>query len=119
MYDEPIAVETNFNLASLARMQQRRIRQRQFSSNHIENYLGTSVTQDESPLEFWKTKEHEMPGLAQMAKDVLVVPIAGVGIERLFNTARNICSYRRYSLNPETIRELMLVRHHDGLLDNL
>ena len=50
-----------------------------------------------------------------MAKDVLSVPAAGVGVERLFNTARDIVTYRRHQLDTSTIRELMLLRHFNRL----
>ena len=43
-----------------------------------------------------------------MARDVLSIPATGAGVERLFNSARDICHYRRGSLNPTTIQELML-----------
>lgn len=36
------------------------------------------------------------------------IPATGAGVERLFNSARDICHYRRGSLNPETIRDIML-----------
>ena len=32
----------------------------------------------------------------------------GAGVERLFNPARDICHYRRGSLNPNTIQDIML-----------
>lgn len=36
------------------------------------------------------------------------IPATGAGVERLFNSARDVCHYRRGSLNPETIRDIML-----------
>ena len=41
---------------------------------------------------------------------MLSIPATGAGIERLFNTARDVCHYRRGSLNATTIQELMLYR---------
>jgi hypothetical protein len=32
----------------------------------------------------------------------------GAGVKRLFNSARDVYYYRRGSLNPETIRDIML-----------
>jgi hypothetical protein len=46
-----------------------------------------------------------------MARDLLCIPLAGVGVERTFNFARDMCSYRRGQLHPETIRSLLLVYH--------
>lgn len=39
---------------------------------------------------------------------MLSVPATGAGVERLFNTARDICHYRRGRLNATTIQELMM-----------
>jgi hAT family C-terminal dimerisation region len=43
-----------------------------------------------------------------MARDVLSIPASGAGVERLFNSARDICHYRRGHLKPDTIKDLML-----------
>ncbi len=57
-----------------------------------------------------------MPSLAQMAKDILAIPVAGVGVERIFSIARQICSYQRNRLDAETIMQLMIVRSFDRLM---
>jgi hypothetical protein len=36
------------------------------------------------------------------------VPATGAGVGRLFNSARDICHYRRGSLNEKTIQDLMM-----------
>jgi hypothetical protein len=41
---------------------------------------------------------------------VLSIPATSAGVERLFNTTRDICHYRRGSLNATTIQELILYR---------
>lgn len=46
--------------------------------------------------------------LSRLARDLLSVPATGAGVERLFNTARDICHYRRGSLNESTIQDLMM-----------
>jgi hypothetical protein len=38
-----------------------------------------------------------------MARDLLYIAIAGVGIKRAFNYARDICNYRRGQIKPETL----------------
>lgn len=43
-----------------------------------------------------------------MARDILSIPASGAGVERLFNSARDICHYRRGHLKPDTIKDLML-----------
>lgn len=57
-----------------------------------------------------------------MARDLLCIPMAGVGVERLFNYARDMCGYRRGQLQPTTIRALLLVyfaQVHESRLDEL
>jgi DNA-binding XRE family transcriptional regulator len=46
-----------------------------------------------------------------MARDILSIPLAGVGVERVFNFARDMCHFRRGQLHPDTIRSLLLVYH--------
>ncbi|KAJ5742626.1 uncharacterized protein N7511_011358 [Penicillium nucicola] len=60
------------------------------------------------PRIFWKEHQHEFPALASLARDALSIPATGAGVERLFNSARDICHYRRGSLTPTTIQGLML-----------
>jgi hypothetical protein len=40
----------------------------------------------------------------------LSIPATGAGIERLFNSARDVCNYRRGSLSATTIQDLMMFR---------
>lgn len=65
-------------------------------------------TIDGSARLFWKDHQREFPNLARIARDIMSIPATGAGVERLFNSARDICHYRRGSLNPETIRDIML-----------
>src|SRR5438034_11705574 len=51
-----------------------------------------------------------------MARDTLAVPASGVGVERLFNMARDICHYRRSHLKAETISKLMIMKHFDNVI---
>lgn len=71
----------------------------------IHPLLGTRKV---NPCVFWKGNQYEFPVLASLARDVLSVPATGSGVERLFNTARDICHYRRGSLKPTTIQDLMM-----------
>jgi hypothetical protein len=70
-----------------------------------ESLLGTV---DVDPLTFWKEHECEYPALASLARDLLSIPATGAGVERLFNSARDICHYRRGSLKASTIQDLMM-----------
>lgn len=58
---------------------------------------------------FWKDSQNELRILASLARDVLSTPASGAGVERLFNSARGICHYRRGSLQPKTIQDLMMM----------
>lgn len=54
--------------------------------------------------------EHRFPTLASLARDIFSIPATGAGVERLFNSARDICHYRRGSLSSTTIQDLMMFR---------
>jgi hypothetical protein len=63
---------------------------------------------DAEPLPFWREHQGRLPTIAALAQDVLSIPATGAGVERLFNTARDICHYRRGRMKSETIEELMM-----------
>jgi hypothetical protein len=46
--------------------------------------------------------------LSRLPRDLLSVPATGTGVERLFNSARDICHYRQGSLHEATIQDLMM-----------
>ncbi|KAE8553788.1 hypothetical protein EYB25_005170 [Talaromyces marneffei] len=77
------------------------------SSDEATQYL-ESETVPIAPRTFWKEHKHKFPALAKMARDILLIPATGAGVERLFNSARDVCHYRRGSLNSTTIQDLML-----------
>ncbi|KAJ5264753.1 hypothetical protein N7505_007546 [Penicillium chrysogenum] len=76
-------------------------------NNEVENYL-ESGTNSIGPCSFWKGHQHEFPMLASVARDVLSIPATGASVERLFNSARDICHYRRGSLKPTTLQDLVM-----------
>jgi hypothetical protein len=65
-------------------------------------------------LEFWKRAEGTFPMVAEMAREFLAIPASGVGVERLFNQARDICTYRRHRVKPETLRLLVMLMCMDS-----
>ncbi|OQD76768.1 hypothetical protein PENANT_c118G07329 [Penicillium antarcticum] len=84
----------------------------QFSSVTVESdeltrYLEGGLVRS-SPRVFWREHQNEFPILANLARDILSIPATGAGVERLFNSARDICHYRRDSLKSKTIQELMM-----------
>jgi hypothetical protein len=60
------------------------------------------------PLEFWRKQESSLPALTTAARDVLSIPKTGAGVDRLFNSPQDICHYRRRSLKPTSIQDLMI-----------
>ncbi|KAG0158397.1 hypothetical protein PDIDSM_5911 [Penicillium digitatum] len=63
-------------------------------TDEISQYLD-SDTVSVRPLTFWKEHQARFPAIAALARDTLSFPATGAGVERLFNTARDICHYRR------------------------
>ncbi|KAL2005187.1 hypothetical protein VTN00DRAFT_3037 [Thermoascus crustaceus] len=61
-----------------------------------------------APLAFWREHQARFPAIAALARDVLSFPATGAGVERLFNTARDVCHYRRGRMKSQTIEELMM-----------
>ncbi|KAJ5799041.1 uncharacterized protein N7503_006546 [Penicillium pulvis] len=82
-------------------------RQQAAPRDEVTQYLDSDIA-EVAPLAFWRENQYRFPALANLARDVLSVPASGAGVERLFNTARDICHYRRGRLNATTIQELMM-----------
>jgi len=51
-----------------------------------------------------------------MARDILSIPASGVGVERIFNGARDVCQFRRSRLQPDIIKALMIIYHYNKTL---
>ncbi|OQE61520.1 hypothetical protein PENNAL_c0284G08124 [Penicillium nalgiovense] len=79
------------------------------SDHELTRYL-EKPRKNVDPLQFWKEYEQESPILSSVARDILSIPATGAGVERLFNTARDICHYRRGQLNPKTIQDIIMFR---------
>lgn len=81
------------------------------------------------PLRWWKDHRDTYPNLSRLARDILAIPGeymsfwlpiiiltsissgSSVAVERIFSSGRDTISLRRASLKPETIRQLMLLKH--------
>jgi len=50
--------------------------------------IGTQLV---DPRIYWGDHQHEYPILASLTRDVLTTPASGSGVERLFNSAHDIC----------------------------
>lgn len=62
-------------------------------------------------LDWWRDNEATYPNLAQVARDILPVQIAGVGVERVFNTSKDVIGDRRHRLSAQTIQQIMILKH--------
>ncbi len=94
--NEPDSVQqaargTTDDFVSLAIAQHQASKGQKNRFSGLNQYLQSETTDDVDILSFWRDYEQRAPGLAQMAKDILAVPIAGVGVERHFSIARHIC----------------------------
>ncbi|OQD63304.1 hypothetical protein PENANT_c471G08992, partial [Penicillium antarcticum] len=61
-----------------------------------------------APLIFWRENQARFLAIAALARDILLFPAIGAGVERLFNTTRDICHYRRGRIKSSTIEDLMI-----------
>ncbi len=55
--------------------------------------------------------EGRWPRLSAVARDHLPTPATSVGVERVFNSGRDVVSYRRCHLKPGMIRKLVMMKH--------
>ena len=70
-----------------------------------------SITKEEHWLfSWWRMHKDEYPRMAAAARDYLAIPAAEVAVERLFSRGRDLLGVRRYSLNAETMRRVVLLR---------
>ncbi|OQD70007.1 hypothetical protein PENANT_c279G03623, partial [Penicillium antarcticum] len=77
------------------------------ATNEMTRYLDSDPIQI-APLTFWRENQARFPAIAALARDILSFPATGAGVERLFNTARDICHYRRGRIKSHTIEDLMM-----------
>lgn len=98
-------------------------RKKNDTRNEMERYLDNeNLTRLDLPiLELWKLVGKNFPTVARMARDILAIPLSGVGVERVFNMARDVCHYRRSRLHANSIQKIMLIKHgdQDNMLDKI
>jgi hypothetical protein len=78
-----------------------------------ESYLSTPCVRTSEGftiLGWWKANEAVFPHLARVAKDVLAIPISEVGVERVFNTSKDVIGDRRHRLSSQTVRKIMIMK---------
>jgi hAT family C-terminal dimerisation region len=72
-------------------------------------------------LDIWRIIESQYPTVACMAKNILAIPLAGVGMEQVFNLGYDICIYHWGHLHGTTIQKIMLTKHahHNEMIDEI
>jgi hypothetical protein len=70
-----------------------------------------STTQDFDLLIWWKNNTFRYPILAEVAHDVLVMPISTIALESTFSTGGLILDPFRSSLSPLTIKALVCTQN--------
>jgi len=66
-------------------------------------------------LDYWKAKQYILSQLTSMVRDILVVLVADIGIEQMFNMARDICHYRCSNLKAESIQGSIMLKVFDKI----
>ena len=61
-------------------------------------------------LRFWKAHQFRYPDLAQMARDILSVPISTVASESAFSTGGRILDQYRSAMKPDVVEALVCCR---------
>jgi hypothetical protein len=74
--------------------------------------LWTPTKSAEWVLQWWQTNQAEYPCMARAARDYLPIPASEVDMERTLSDGRDIWSIRRWRMNGNTFRTLMLCRDY-------
>ena len=82
----------------------------------MDRYLNLPLYTDD-PLLFWRTRQHEFPKLAKLARKFLATPPSSVYSERSFSELGNIYSDQRASLSPMHSKMLLFLHHNLRRLD--
>ncbi|KAJ5806683.1 hypothetical protein N7474_010275 [Penicillium riverlandense] len=77
-------------------------------SNHEAKATEPPLPISEDNTRIRTSNQARFPPIAALARDALSFPATGVGVERLFNTARDVCHYRRGRMKSDTIEDLMM-----------
>nr|XP_016495234.1 PREDICTED: zinc finger BED domain-containing protein RICESLEEPER 2-like [Nicotiana tabacum] len=79
----------------------------------LDKYLGEDFEEDHEKfniLGWWKLNSPRFPTLAEMARDVLAIPISSVASESAFSTGGRILDPFRSSLTPRLVQALVCVQ---------
>jgi hypothetical protein len=99
----------DMDLVDMARTQQHVRARRLQEQTLVRSYLLIEQTNHKDPLALWALHEGKYSGVLQMAKDILAVPVSGIGVERISSAARQICNYQRNGLKVNTIKRPVML----------
>ena len=97
--------------------QQQDHRRASSSKPEILKYLEEPViSQDNSPLVFWKQNNSKFPILAHVAECILAIPASSAPVERLFSIAGKIFRPDRCRLSDKHFHELVFIRSNNSII---
>ena len=73
------------------------------------NVNSVSIEDPSWLFNWWRAHKDEFPRMAAVARDFLAIPSSEAGVERLFSKGRDLLGVRRYSMNGETMKMMMLL----------
>ena len=83
------------------------------SISELEKYLAEDSEDPDKKIDilgWWKENSSRFPILANMARDILAIPISSVASEQAFSMSRKVITPNRASLKPKTIEALMCLQ---------
>ena len=66
-------------------------------------------------LKIWKNIKYKYFIIIIIIKNILLISIFSIGVERIFNITHNIYYYHRNRLNPDTIEMIILMKWYEKL----
>lgn len=69
--------------------------------------------------DWWHEHQTVYPRHANAARRYLAIPATSAPCERLFSTGGRVLEKRRASLNPDTVREIIIVHDNIDLLEQI
>jgi len=93
-----------------------------YMHNVLEEYF-SSIEEDCNVLEYWKARSADIryTGLAQMARDYLIVQATSVSSEQIFSVAKHTISTTRNRLSEDNIRASLCLKswYEAGIIDSM
>ncbi|KAF5342758.1 hypothetical protein D9758_017038 [Tetrapyrgos nigripes] len=87
--------------------------------NELDTYFSLPIEHENTnPVAWWYQHRKSFPNLYCLTRDIMSIPGSAVAVERIFSSGRDTISIRRSRLHADTIRVLMVVKHHLHLKRN-